>query len=207
MIVFADACRGDYLLKFNIIENLQERTAITTEKLLQIAPENAYSHLFYAMSCLFEERYMDSEIAVEKAQAINSLDTHLNNLTGLLYIGLDQWEKGSKFIEDSIAVSPVYPDWYHLALCVHHYRAGRYVTAMQEVQRIRLKHLWTPILRAALYQQGGWSEKGKKELQRLFNEYPDFKNTGHRLLNGFNMKAGNVVQQLWSSTFGKQSDD
>lgn len=207
LIVLADACRGEYLLRFNIIENLKERIAIISNKLLELAPENAYSHLFYAMSCLLEERYLDCESAIENAQMINSLDTHLNNLTGLLYIGLDQWEKGSKFIEDSIAVSPVYPDWYHLALSVYHYREGHYLAAMQEVQRIRFKHLWTPILRAALYQQGGWREKGKKEHQQLEHEYPDFKNAGYHLLHGFNMKAGNVVQQLWNSTFGKQSDD
>lgn len=203
LISFADFCRSEYLLKFNEIQNYYQRTSDISELLLQIAPQNPYSHFFYALACLFQDRFDDSEKYIQNAYNINNVDSHLNNLIGLLYIGLGQWEKGSVYIQDCINISPIYPDWYHIALCVYHYREGNYLTAMQEAQRIKLKHLWSPMIRAALYQHGGWQDKSKQEYQHLEHDYPSFKQDSYKLLHGFHEKAGGVIKQLWSSAFSK----
>ena len=197
LILFADYCRCDYLLKYGVIEPLYQRTAEVVDRLLSLAPNNAYSHLFQAMSCLFQKRYAESEVALLKTQTINPLDTHLNNLLGLGYLGLGQWEKGATFIQDSIDISPFYPDWYHIALCFYHYRAGRYVSALREVQKVKLKHVWTPILRTTLYQHMGWLEKGKQEYQQLVSDYPYFTKDSHKLIQGFTHEISQIVKQLW----------
>lgn len=149
------------------------------------------------MSCLFQKRYAESEVALLKTQTINPLDTHLNNLLGLGYLGLGQWEKGATFIQDSIDISPFYPDWYHIALCFYHYRAGRYVSALREVQKVKLKHVWTPVLRTTLYQHMGWLEKSKQEYQQLVSDYPHFAKDSHKLIQGFTHEISQILRQLW----------
>lgn len=207
LIMFADHCRGEYVLKYGEIDALYARTAQTAETLLQLAPGNAYSHLFFAMSCLFEEKYGACEAAIAQSQAINPLDTHLNNLTGLLYIALGQWDMGAKLIQDSIDISPIYPDWYHIALCVYHYREGRYLTAMQEAKKITLRHLWTPMLRTALYQHADRQGKGKQEYQQLANTYPNFAQDGYKLTQGFTRKTNQVVHRLLAQISRQRPDD
>ncbi|SEB00631.1 hypothetical protein SAMN05660964_03121 [Thiothrix caldifontis] len=146
MIVYADYCRTDYLLKYQQIETLEERLAYVTDALLQLAPGNAYSHLYYALSCLLLEEHDMCLEAVQQAQAINPLDVHLNVLAGIIHLGLGQEQIGLPLIQQSIAISPFYPDWYHIPLSQLHYRQGRYLEARQEAQKIKLKHVWDTAL-------------------------------------------------------------
>ncbi|UOG90467.1 MAG: hypothetical protein L3K52_09615 [Candidatus Thiothrix sulfatifontis] len=202
LIMFADHCRGDYLLKYHEIERLHARTAQTVERLLQLAPNNAYTHLFQAMSYILQEEYGQCADSITQAQAINPLDSHLNNLAGLIYIGLGQWERGAALIQDCINISPIYPDWYHIPLCVYHYHEGRYLAAAQEAKKIKLKHLWSTMLRTALYHQGGWQEKGKQEYQHLTQTYPKFAQDSHKLAQGFSRKNNQIIRHLWSRVTG-----
>ncbi|WML86204.1 hypothetical protein [Thiothrix subterranea] len=90
MIVYADYCRMDYLFQYRQIETLEERIAYITETLLQLAPGNAYSHLYYALSCLLSAEYDACLAALQQAQAINPLDTHLETIAELIHDGLTQ---------------------------------------------------------------------------------------------------------------------
>jgi tetratricopeptide (TPR) repeat protein len=207
LLAFANYCQGEYALKFGEIDALYARTAQTAETLLKIASGNAHSHYFYALSCLFEGKYEECELAIAQSQAINSLDSHLNNLTGLLYMELGQWDKGAAFIQDSIAISPIYPDWYHIALCLYHYREDRYLTAMQEAKKIKLKRLWGSMLRAALYQHtGGW-KKSQHEYKQLVNECPDLVQDSNRLTQGFTHKVNQVLRRVWTQIPRQYPDD
>jgi TolB-like protein len=152
MIVYADHCRADYLLKYKQIESLGPRMAYVADALLQLAPGNAYSHLYYALSCLLEGEQELCLEAVKQAQAINPLDTHLHVISGVIHIGLGEWRTGTQIIQKTIEVSPLYPDWYHIPLSLFHFREGRYLAAKQEAQKIKLKHIWEPMLHAALAQ-------------------------------------------------------
>lgn len=142
------------------------------------------------------EDYDACRAALEQAQAINPLDTHLNILTGLCYMGLDDWQTGIPFIQDSTTISPNHPDWYHIPVCLYHYHEGRYLTAMQEAKKIKLKHLWGPMLRAALYQFNNQPEKRSLEYQQLVKEYPDSAQKSQRLTQGFTKETNPIVQQL-----------
>ncbi|QQZ27783.1 hypothetical protein HMY34_02900 [Thiothrix subterranea] len=90
MIVYADYCRMDYLFQYRQIETLEERLAYITETLLQLAPGNAYSHLYYALSCLLSAEHDACLAALQQAQAINPLDTHLETIAELIHRRLTQ---------------------------------------------------------------------------------------------------------------------
>lgn len=207
LIQFAHLCRGEYLLKYHEIEPFAPQVAQTAEKLLRLAPDNAYSHVFHAFLHLFQENHEACETALLQAQAINPLDTHLNSLTGLIYAGLGQWEKGAKFVQDCIAISPHYPDWYHAVLCVYYYQEGRYLVAMQEARKIRLKHLWGPMLRANLYQWGGKQDKSQQEYQHLIQEYPTYREDSDRLTHNLPKATQSVLQRMWSQVRGRTTED
>jgi len=205
LIVYLDYCRSDYLLKYQEIEPLNVRTAQNVERLRELAPDNPYTHLFQAMSDLFQEKYGQCADSIARAQAINPLDSHLNNIAGLIYVGAGEWEQGVALIQDCINISPIYPDWYHIPLCIYHYREGHYLTAMQEAKKIKLKHLWSTMLRTALYHQGGWQEKGKQEYQHLTQTYPKFAQDSHKLAQGFSRKNNQIIRRLWSRVTGNAS--
>ena len=63
------------------------------------------------------------------------------------------------------------------------------------------------MLRAALYQFGNYQDKKDREYRILEKDYPNFKSESTQLVQGLSTKAGGVVQQLWHSTFGKNTDD
>lgn len=198
LLVYANHCFTEYGVKFNIVDSPQSRIAHATDALLQLAPGNAYSHAYHALSCLLEEDYDQCRAALEKTQAINPLDSYLNVHTGLIYLALGDWQMGGRFIQNSIDISPHYPNWYHIPLSICHYREGRYLTAMQEAQKVKLKHLWTPMLRTALYRCNQKLERGAWEYRRLVNEYPDFVQTNQKITQQFPQKVHSVLHQLWS---------
>jgi hypothetical protein len=198
LFVYANHCFTEYAMKFNIVESPHTRLAYAADALLQHAPRNAFSHAYHALVCLLEEEDGRCRTALEKAQAINPLDTYLNVHIGLIYLALGDWQMGAKLIQDSINVSPVYPDWYHIPLSIYHYREGHYLTAMQEVQQVRLKYIWTPMLRTALYQCNQKLEKGAKEYLRMVNEYPDFSQTNRKITQDLPQKINNILSKLWS---------
>ncbi|MDQ5768881.1 hypothetical protein [Thiothrix subterranea] len=197
-IIYADLCRSEYLLKYREFESLKIHWARVADTLMQLAPGNAHSHLYAAGAYLLEEEYELCLKALQAAQAINSLDTHLNTISGLIHIGMGDWATGSQLIQDSVDISPIYPDWYHIPLCMSHYREGRYLTAMQEAKKIRLKHFWGPMLRTALYQRNDLWGKADKEYQQLAQTCPDFVQTGQSLAQSFTHKVNQVIGKVWA---------
>lgn len=197
-LIYADLCRSEYLLKYREFDSLKTHWAQVADTLMQLAPGNAHSHLYAAGAYLLDEEYELCLEALARAQSMNPLDTHLNTISGLIHIGMGDWRTGAQLIQDCVDISPIYPDWYHIPLCLSHYREGRFRVAMQEAKKIRLKHCWGPMLRAALYQHNDLWEKAGVEYQRLANNHPDFIQTGKNLAQGFTSKANRVIGKILS---------
>lgn len=191
-------CLDEYMMKFQEIAPIYPLIAQVSEKLLQLAPENTYSHIARALLCFFEEEYTECEAAIKQAQAINPVDIHVTALAGLGYMALGNPHKGGTLIQESIDTSPLYPDWYHLALSLCHYWEGHYLTAIQEAKKAKLRHLWGPMLRTAIYQHTNLQEKGKEEYEQLKAKYPNFTQDSHKLTHGFSGPPNQVMQKLWS---------
>ncbi|WGZ95563.1 MAG: hypothetical protein QJT81_06135 [Candidatus Thiothrix putei] len=196
MLVYADMYRNEYLQKFNEMSLPIGFLAEFIQTLMQLAPNNVYSHVFLAaFYLLVGERALCLQ-AIETAQAINPLDTHLNVTIGLIYMDLDEWQTGGQYIQDCINLSPIYADWYHIPLCVHHYRLGHYAIALKEARKIRLKNIWGSLLRSALCQRNQQWGKADKELMTLAQDYPDLIQQGQQLSYGFTQTTNPVVKQL-----------
>ncbi|WP_154724474.1 tetratricopeptide repeat protein [Thiothrix nivea] len=170
LILFGDYCGWEYIMKYQAISHIEEHVEQIAAALLRLAPGNAYSHFFYALACMFNGEDAAAVEAMMRSQAINSLDSHLNNSIGLLHIALEQWEAGVELIQDSINISPIYPNWYHLALCIYHYREGRHLAAMREANKVKFRHLWGSVLRAAISQHVHLPEKSTQEYGQLKKE-------------------------------------
>lgn len=198
LIIYANLCRADYLLKYHEITPLLPRLNAVVDTLLQVAPNNAYSYLFLAMLHLLTGNDDECLAALQQAQSINSLDTNLNLLIGLIHIGLEDWQTGIELIQDSITISINHPDWYHIPVCLYHYREGRYLAAMQEAKKVRIKHLWGPMLRTALDQFNDLHERRSLEYQQFVDEYPDFAQKGQTLAQGLPQETNHIVSQLLS---------
>lgn len=196
MLVYADMYRNEYLQKFNEMSIPIDYLAEFIDTLLQLAPDNAYTHMYLAGFHLLTGEHEQCLQALATAQVINPLDTHLNVTTGLIYMGLGEWQTGANYIQDCIDLSPIYADWYHIPLCVHHYRAGHYAAALKEASKIRLKIVWGPLLRSVLYQRNGHSGKAGKELGNLTQHHPDFNLHSRHLAQGFTPTTNQVVKQL-----------
>lgn len=206
LIIYADQCRIDYLLKYEGIPNLKATLFSIVERLQQLAPSNPYTYLFTGFAYMLDNDFPAAAQALEQAQALNPLDVHINILSGMIYIAIDQWELGATYVADCIDSSPLHPDWYHIPLCIYYYRENRYLDAIQQAKKIKFKHLWGPILRAALYQCNNAEDKSLKEYQNLLLDYPDVDQKQHSLTAGFTSKSHAVISRIWSHLPKKPSD-
>lgn len=198
LFVYANHCFTEYATKFNVIDNPKARIIHAANRMLQLAPNNPYSYLYYALACLFQEDYDSCRFALEQARSLNSLDSYLDVQLGLIYLALGDWQHGSELIQSSINLSPSYPDWYHIPLCVCHYQQGNYLKAMQEAKKIKFKHFWTPMLRTALLHCNNKFEQGRQEYLKLVNDYPDFIQASKNVMHHFPQTTYRVLQQLWA---------
>ncbi len=207
LCALTELCRNEYFLKFQEIKSLHSTTAHVLTRLSQLAPENSYTPLFHVFYCLINNDLESCEASIEQAQAMNPLDNHLNNLAGLSYIALGQWDKGAAIIQSCIDTSPLYPDWYHIALCLYYYRKGQYLRAAQEARKVKLRHLWTPMLRAALYQHANWLEESNQAYQKLTVEHPNFAQDSQQLTDDFTSSPSMTLQKLWHTLLNRSSKD
>lgn len=198
LFVYANHCFTEYAMKFNVIADPKAKIIRASSLMLQWAPDNPYSQLYYALACLFREDYDACRLALEQAQTLNALDSYLDVQLGLIYLALGDWELGANLLQGSINLSPNYPDWYHLPLCVCYFQQGHYLKAMQEAKRIRLKHFWTPMLRTALLHCNNKLEQGRHEYLKLVGDYPDFFQASQQVMHYLPGGAHRVLQQLWA---------
>lgn len=198
LFVYVNHCFTEYASKFNVIDNPKARIIHAANLMLQLAPDNPYTYLYYALACLFQEDYDSCQLALAQARTLNSLDSYLDVQLGLVYLALGNWELGASLIQSSINLSPSYPDWYHIPLCVCYFQQGHYLRAMQEAKKIKLKHFWTPMLRTALFHCNNKLRQGRQEYLKLVSDYPDFLQTSQQVMQHFPNSAHRVLQQLWS---------
>lgn len=197
LIVYADFCRVEYLLKYGVISQLKETLATTISSLQQQATNNAYTHIYTAFLYMLDEDFPAALESVDKSQELNPLDSHLNVVTGMMYMALDQWELGSQYVQDSINISANYPDWYHVPLCIYYYREGKYLEAIQAAKQVKFKHLWGPMLRAALYSCNDAQEKSSLEYQSLLLDHPDLEKKQTTLTADFTRKSQAIISKIW----------
>ncbi len=197
-LIYALHCFTEYGVKFNIVDSPHTKIIQSASVLLQLAPNNAYSYTYHALQCLIEDDQQQCLHALQTALTINSLDSYLNVQIGLLYLAMDDWQTGSQFIQDTITISSLYPDWYHIPLSIAYYREGHYLKALDEARKIRLKHLWTPLLRTALYHCNHKLHQGKQEYHYLLQEHPEFAQTAATIVQNFPNKINAVLNQLLS---------
>jgi hypothetical protein len=69
---------------------------------------------------------------------------------------------------------------------------------MQEINKVRFNHLWTPLLRTAFYQCNHKLEQGAKEYRQLQNKHPNFAQTSRKLTHDFPQQMNRTIQQIWS---------
>lgn len=198
LFVYANHCFTEYAMKFNVIVDPKTKIIRVSSLMLQLAPDNPYSQLYYALACLFREDYDACRLALEQAQTLNALDSYLDVQLGLIYLALGDWELGATLLQGSINLSPNYPDWYHIPLCICHFQQGHYLKAMQEAKNIRLKHFWTPMLRTALLHCTNKLEQGRHEYLKLVDDYPDFVQASQQVMHYLPSSAHQVLQQLWA---------
>lgn len=198
LIAYADCCRVEYLLKYGLITQLPEKLKFLACCLQQQAPQNAYSQLFTGFAYMLTGDHPAAIACAEKAQELNPLDTHLNILTGMIYMALDKWELGANYVQACIKDSPIHPDWYHIPLCVYHYHVGQYFEALQAAKHVKLKHLWGSMLRAALNSFNDEAEKNSREYQNLLTEHPDWETKQLSLTEGFTRKSYIAINKIWT---------
>lgn len=198
LIMSADHCRIEYLLKYNYTTNLEKKLRFSVEQLQKNAPNNAYTYLFTAFLYMIENENEAALQSVEKAQILNPLDTHLNILTGLLYMSLGEWDIGATYVKDCIEISSTYPDWYHVPLSIFYYKKNRYLEAIQEARQIKFQHLWKSILRSSFYGVNNLNEKSLKEYKNLLIDHPDFDRQQIALTHNFTNNAQAVINKIWT---------
>ena len=83
--------------------------------------------------------------------------------------------RGIEAMKKAIALSPMYPTWYHFPIAWHHYWNGNYETALAEAKKIDMPdYFWTHALLATVYGAMVREEDARAEVTRLIELYPEF---------------------------------
>lgn len=166
--------------------------------LMRLAPGNAYSHLFQAFTHLLDDQIDACEASLIKVLEINSLDTHLQAIAGLIYIGKGSWDEGIALIQGSIDNITIYPDWYHIPLALNFYRQDEHQQALKEAEKIKTQTFWANALRAVLYRKQGMEQRrAAQEVDQLQTIYPNIATTKPAYFESIQPATRIVIEELW----------
>ena len=136
--------------------------------------------------------------SLAKALEINSLDTHLQAIAGLIYAIKGDWDSGVALIQTSVENITVYPDWYHIPLAFNFYRLGDDHQALKEAEKIKTPTFWANTLRAALYRKLDLQKRAEQELEQLQAIYPDITDINPDYFDYLPDSTKALIDQLWS---------
>ena len=198
LVAYAELFWISFLVAPGKFDNSPDKRNHLVTKLMRLAPGNAHTHLYQAFVNLMDGQLDACDDSLERALDINPLDSHLQAIAGLIYLGKNNWSEGIALIEASIDSLTTYPDWYHMPLALDYYRQGEYQQALTEAEKISTPTFWANALRAALYRQQGLEQRATQELDQLKAIYPDIATSKPAYFEHLQPEARTIIETLWA---------
>ena len=142
---------------------------------VQLDPSNAMAY-----QNLFIVRFYRHEMENFRAAGERALTTNPNHADMLADLGIylsfaGDWERGVALTRKAMALSPVHPGWFHMAVVLDHFRKGEYEAALPDVRQLGTSEFFmTHVLTAMVHGQLNHEAEARAAVDQLLEVYPAF---------------------------------
>jgi TolB-like protein len=170
----------EYSQGFNLRPDPLERALSTAQRAVELDPANPRAYWALGNAQFFLHDIDAFTAAAERAVALNPNNVDVLAFYGLLWTYAHvgdpvQRTRGVEAMKKAIALSPVYPTWYHFPIAWHYYWNDEYEAALAEAKKVELPgYFWTHALLVTVYGAMDRKEDARAAVTRLLELYPEF---------------------------------
>jgi TolB-like protein/serine/threonine protein kinase/cytochrome c-type biogenesis protein CcmH/NrfG len=167
---------------FNVREASLDRALMAARRAVDIAPSSAFAQQVLAVVLFFRKEKAACLSAVERAIALNPLDTSNEAMFLIAFSG--DWDRGCALIRRAMDLNPHHPRWYQLSVSLNDYRLKNYRAAVDEVVRANAPEIfWSNMMLAAAHAQLGEHAAARNALRELLAQKGDIAQSAGELLS------------------------
>ncbi len=155
-------------------------------KAVAIDPNCQHAYQVMAWACLLRHDEKEFHRSVEKMLTINPNNAMYMAEAGFGYICIGQYEKGLKYITDSLPLNPYYPWNINAGLCLYYLKYEDYEEALYWANLInRPALLWDSLLKTAVLGLLGKPKDAGSLIAKINTLSPDFPSRAQEIVNTF----------------------
>jgi len=166
------------------------------EKAYTINPYNPFVRVVLAHKCfMYGDKERFCNICDEMVSWMANNPYRLGTLALLICL-YGEWEKGKELLDRVLENNIDIPMWLFGATCLYFYRDEEYELALKEANKYQMPNFyWGPLLRAAIHGQLKQKELALKNINKLLEVRPDFKERGRYLMSRY-IKEDSLVSHV-----------
>jgi adenylate cyclase len=158
-------------------ESLNEAHRLA-KRAVELDGTDSYAQWTLGCTCMFERRYQNSRLHVERALELNPNDVEARALYGMILTNIGETNEAMAAYRDAELVDPHHLSWMPWYWGWTYFTVSRFNEAIEALERIEQPHLEILALLAASYAYVGRSKKAGRALNSLLsvaeNEMVDF---------------------------------
>jgi tetratricopeptide (TPR) repeat protein len=170
----------EYVEDFNAKPDSLGRALLAAQRAVKLDPASPRAHMMLGKVQFFMHDIDAFVPAAKRAVALNPNNADILAWYGVLWT-YGHWAdpvtqaRGVEAMKRAIAMSPIYPSWYHLPIAWTYYANGDYPAASAEAKKVDMPdYFWTHQLLAAIYGAMGRQDDARAPVAKLLELYPAF---------------------------------
>jgi len=176
----ADVYSDEYVEDYNPKPESLDRALRAARRAVELDPASPRAYMMLGKVHFFMHDMDGFVPAAQRAVALNPNNADILAWYGVLWT-YGHWgdpatqDRGVQAMRRAIAISPIYPSWYHLPIAWTYYASGNYSAALAEAKKVDMPdYYWTHQLLAAIYSAMGRQADARAHVARLLELYPTF---------------------------------
>jgi len=156
-------------------DDLVERGQHCARRAANLDPSCVCAHYAGCYAALLLRHRDDVIASAKRIVDLNPRDSFMVGAAGWFRAVAGELDAGIELIEDSLALNPHFPSWFHFAPFLRELRDGEYEAALRSAVRLGLPDMfWGPLVRASVLGHLGRVAEARVEYARLLELKPDF---------------------------------
>ncbi len=133
---------------------------------------------------------------IETAIRLNPNSLYTVGSAGYLHVMVGESERGLSLLDRATSANPFFPQWFHTAYFMDHFRRQEYERALLEIQQDNcVQNFWSSALHVAVLGKLGRSSEAKVHIEGLLRLKPDFASQARELMRR-SLKVESVIDEL-----------
>lgn len=161
-----------------------------------LEPGSQIGHLILAYASYLSDDLDSFHQEIETALGLNPNSLYTVGSAGYLHVMVGESERGLTLLDRAISANPFYPQWFHTAFFIAHFRRQEYDRALLEIQQYNsVESFWSPVLYVAVLGKLGRSSEAKTHIEELVRLKPDFASRAGEILRR-TLKVEGLIDEM-----------